>query len=77
MLEVYTYNAGKGDCVRLRFDDTHNIIIDTGVIRFAPAFKRICDEITSAGETLDLLILTHVDDDHIGGILANLRFGPS
>ena len=75
MLEVYTYNAGKGDCVRLRFGDTHNIIIDTGVIRFASTFKRICDEITSAGETLDLLILTHVDDDHIGGILGNLRFG--
>ena len=50
MLEVYTYNAGKGDCVRLRFDDTHNIIIDTGVIRFAPAFKRICDEIRKKGD---------------------------
>ena len=25
-------------------------------------------------ETLDALLLTHVDDDHIGGVLANLRF---
>lgn len=74
MLEVYTYNAGKGDCVRLRFAETHNIFIDTGVTRFAHSFKRICDQIIAAGETLDALILTHVDDDHIGGILANLRF---
>ena len=74
MLEVYTYNAGKGDCVRLRFAETHNIFIDTGVTRFAHSFKRICDQIIAAGETLDAIILTHVDDDHIGGILANLRF---
>lgn len=73
MLEVYAYNAGKGDCIRIRFADTHNIIIDSGVMRFAPDFKRLCDRILASGETLDALILTHVDDDHIGGILSNLR----
>lgn len=73
MLEVYTYNAGKGDCIRIHFAESHNIFIDTGVTAFAHEFKRICDEIISMGETLDVLILTHVDDDHIGGILANLR----
>lgn len=74
VLEIYTYNAGKGDCVRLRFAETHNIFIDSGVTRFASEFKRICDQIIASGDTLDILILTHVDDDHIGGILANLRF---
>lgn len=73
MLEVYAYKAGKGDCIRVRFADTHNIFIDTGVIGFASKFKDICNEIIVGGETLDALILTHVDDDHIGGILANLR----
>jgi Predicted hydrolase (metallo-beta-lactamase superfamily) len=73
MLEIYTYNAGRGDCIRLRFDDTHNIFIDSGVSTFATAFRRICDQVLSSGETLDALILTHADDDHIGGILMNLR----
>ena len=73
MLEVYTYNAGKGDCIRLRFAEKHNIFIDTGVMSFACRFKAICDEIIKDGEILDALILTHVDDDHIGGILGNLR----
>lgn len=73
MLEVYTYNAGKGDCIRIKFAETHNIFIDTGVTRFAPKFEQICNKIIAANETLDALILTHVDDDHIGGILANLR----
>lgn len=74
MLEIYTYNAGKGDCIRLHFAEIHNIFIDSGVIRFAPKFKKLCDEIIQKGETLDALILTHVDDDHIGGVLGNLRY---
>lgn len=73
MLEVYTYNAGKGECIRLRYAETHNIFIDSGVTRFAPTFRRLCDQIKQAGETLDALVLTHVDDDHIGGILSCLR----
>ena len=73
MLEVYAYSAGKGDCIRLHFAKTHNIFIDTGVIRFAPRFRQICWEILQSGESLDALILTHVDNDHIGGLLGNLR----
>ena len=73
MLQLYAYNAGKGDCIRIKFAETHNIIIDSGVIRFAPKFNQLCREIISSGQTLDALILTHVDDDHIGGFLANLR----
>ena len=73
MLQVFTYNAGKGDCIRLRFAESHNIFIDTGVIRFSATFQRICNQIRLAGESLDALILTHVDDDHIGGILGALR----
>ena len=73
MLEVFAYNAGKGDCIRIHYAGTHNIIIDSGVMRFSPNFKRICDSVIQERETLDALILTHVDTDHIGGILANLR----
>ena len=73
MLQVYAYNAGKGDCIRLHFADTHNIFIDTGVSRFAPMCEHLCNQIKQSGETLDALILTHMDDDHIGGILACLR----
>ena len=75
MNEVYSYNAGKGDCIRLRFGNGRNIIIDTGVTRFSASFQSICERILSISETLDLLILTHVDDDHIGGILSLLRSG--
>ena len=74
MLKLYAYNAGKGDCVRLEFgeeNNSHNVVIDTGVTRFVQKFNEICNNLTSP----DLLILTHVDDDHIGGVLALLRAG--
>ena len=73
MLEVFAYNAGKGDCIRIHYAGTHNIIIDSGVMRFSQNFKRICDSVIQERETLDALILTLVDTDHIGGILTNLR----
>jgi len=73
MLQLYAYNAGKGDCIRIRFAETHNIIIDSGVIRFAPKFNQLCSEIITSGQALDASILTHVDEDHIGGFLANLH----
>ena len=73
MLEVYAYNAGKGDCIRLRFGETHNVFIDTGVTRFASSFRNLCNQIKQTGETLDVLALSHVDDDHIGGVLSCLR----
>ena len=36
-------------------------------------FEHLCNQIKQSGETLDALILTHMADDHIGGILAWLR----
>lgn len=73
-MKIYAYNAGKGDCVRVEIN-SFNIFIDTGVTRFGETFRSICNDIISSGGSLDLLILTHVDDDHIGGILHLLRLG--
>lgn len=75
MLKIFAYNAGKGDCIRLNFDRVHNVFIDTGVTRFASRLKDLCYEIRDAGQSFDILILTHVDEDHIGGLLSLLRMG--
>lgn len=77
MLQIFNYTAGKGDCIRLRYMGKlgmiRNVIIDTGVIRFASRFYAICSEIVAIGEQIDVVVLTHVDDDHIGGLLGNLH----
>lgn len=49
MLEVFTYNAGKGDCVRIHFAERHNIFIDSGVIRFASVFREVCEKTMQSG----------------------------
>lgn len=72
MLQIYNYKAGKGDCIRLRFE-CHNVFIDSGVSGFGTRLAQICKEIEQAGEVIDAFILTHVDADHIGGLLYNLR----
>lgn len=77
MLQVFNYNAGKGDCIRIRYTGisgiSHNILIDSGVIRFGLKFESICQDILKEHEKIDVMIISHVDTDHLGGMLYNLR----
>lgn len=77
-------NANEGDAIHLRVKDEkgglYNILIDGG-----PAgtysyknkkgkteygeLKQLIELIKNQNEFIDLLVLTHVDEDHIGGIL--------
>jgi len=67
-LTLSTIRSGKGDCIHLRYNG-HNLIIDSGPTSSAGEFRKLCESILSTGEFLDALIITHYDDDHIGGIL--------
>lgn len=76
--------ANNGDSIHLRTKDEKgrfcNILIDGGT-RETHSYKnkkgktehgelkQLIEHIKSQNEFIDLLILTHVDDDHIGGIL--------
>ena len=77
MLQIFNYNAGKGDCLRLRYTGasgiSHNILIDSGVMRFGLEFEAICKQIVANYEKIDVMIISHVDTDHLGGLLYNLR----
>jgi glyoxylase-like metal-dependent hydrolase (beta-lactamase superfamily II) len=76
--------AENGDAIHLRVRDKtykyRNILIDGGkstAYIFLNSqkkpedgvLKQFIEQIRTQGEHIDLLILTHVDDDHIGGIL--------
>lgn len=70
----------KGDCLHIRFVDetgAHNIIIDSGPVSAGTKFRNLLNKIRNAGEIVDLLCFTHIDDDHIGGatkVLSESRF---
>jgi beta-lactamase superfamily II metal-dependent hydrolase len=75
-MEIKFFNAGCGDGIQIRFkgDDElfHNILIDGGTEKgtvYEQTLQIAIEQIIDRKEIIDLWIITHIDDDHIGGIL--------
>jgi len=76
-MEVKFFSVGCGDAISIRFLGSdrvfHNILIDGGEERnennYKNGIKKEIDAIIKRKEIIDLWIITHIDDDHIGGIL--------
>lgn len=69
-LSINLLPAKGGDCIHLRFNDSqgpHNIIIDSGPSQNKRRFKALLEQIRQNQEQVDLLCLSHIDDDHIEG----------
>lgn len=82
-MELKVLKAKNGDCIWIRFGEEEkktNIIIDSGPKSFQNQFKKLIDEIKKKGEDVDLLVISHIDDDHIGGFykwIVNLNNDPT
>ena len=71
-MDISIIRAGQGDCTWIRWEDqcVRNLIIDSGPAATKAIFRRLIQrEIAAKGEAVDLLVLTHIDDDHIRGFL--------
>jgi beta-lactamase superfamily II metal-dependent hydrolase len=69
-MKLRVFQSGKGDCLLLTGDDGRLVLIDGGVKgafkqHVAPALGRLREN----GKELDLVYLSHIDQDHIAGIL--------
>lgn len=63
--------ADAGDCFLLNFDNGINILIDTGYSRtYQEYLKQKLLELKQKKQCVDLMIITHIDEDHIGGAVA-------
>jgi hypothetical protein len=74
MLTVEMLPAHHGDSILLEYGDEaapHRVLVDGGTISSAEA---VVEGLAKIGKTVDLelLVITHVDEDHIGGMLALL-----
>jgi beta-lactamase superfamily II metal-dependent hydrolase len=76
-MKIKFYQAECGDAARIKFigndNKYHNIFIDSG---FERTFRFVLEEdirqIEKDNEKIDLWILTHIHDDHIGGVIKYL-----
>jgi len=81
-MEIDFLKAYNGDCILVSFNYegvNKNILIDSGVSKTYEyninrrkkngLLKELFFELKEKNEVIDILIITHVDNDHIGGIL--------
>lgn len=78
-MKIYFLKAFNGDSIWISFlenDIPRNILIDGGDgdtyksrLNVKGDLHRVIDKIRTEKQYIDLLVLTHFDDDHIGGIL--------
>ncbi len=75
-MKFIIFRSSKGDCLLISHPDSStnkqtNILVDGGM---SGSFKEwvapyLHDEIREKGEEIDLLCVSHIDDDHIVGVL--------
>ena len=67
--------AASGDCIYLEFPDPDfRILIDGGYAKtYHKYLKKFLLNLTAEGKRLNLIVVTHIDDDHISGITSPFR----
>lgn len=81
-LKIKALQAFHGDSILVSFSEdgkTRNILIDGGpgitYSKRPKALKTEIEQILKRRENIDLLVVTHIDDDHIGGIIKLFEYG--
>lgn len=74
-MRINMLKAEHGDCFIISLETTvgtvMNILVDGGTRRtYRYILKNTLCDIIKRGETLDIIIVTHIDDDHISGIIS-------
>jgi len=77
-VKIISYQAECGDATRIEFAGSdkklHHILIDTG---FERTYRQVLEQdlkaLIKAGDAIDLCIISHIHDDHIGGAIAYIR----
>jgi hypothetical protein len=75
MLSVTALPARQGDAIWIRWGDTHaprHLLIDMGTEEIGEQIRSRILALPEAERVFELLVVTHVDRDHIGGVLTCL-----
>lgn len=76
-MTVEVFPAGVGDSILIRCASegrSTNILVDGGVrATYEKHLAKRLGELRSEGQRLNLLVVTHIDTDHIGGVVKLLK----
>ncbi|MEA3491085.1 MAG: MBL fold metallo-hydrolase [Campylobacterota bacterium] len=77
MFKVELIQAGHGDSIWIEYgrdpDSLHRILIDGGTAGTFKRLKKRIEQLPSDKRHFDLLVITHIDADHIAGVLKLLE----
>ena len=69
-MKLQVFQSGKGDCLLLSSDDGHHVLVDGGMpASYSEHVSAALGDMAKDGEILDLVYVSHIDQDHIGGVL--------
>ncbi len=71
LLEVTFFDIGQGDSIFIETPEGHQILIDGGPS--SAVLEKLAEEMPFWDRTIDLIILTHPEHDHIAGLLEVLQ----
>ena len=73
-MRLEVFHAADGDCMLLTSADGHHVLVDGGRAgTFAENTSPRLQQLGRAGEVIDLVLVSHIDADHITGILRLLK----
>jgi hypothetical protein len=77
-LELRFLPAAEGDAIWVRWGDDlqHQLLVDMGKETTGTVMRRRFEALPNRERSFELLVITHVDGDHIGGVLTGLAEAP-
>ena len=73
-MKLTVFFAGDGDCLLLTSAEGRRVLIDGGRAgTFASETAPVLQQLAGDGEALDLVVVSHIDADHITGIIVLLE----
>ena len=78
VFRMHVLGADYGDCLWVDYGDAnapHRILVDAGTPATFSRLKPCLEQVRGATPSHELLLITHIDEDHIGGGL-NVLYAP-
>jgi len=77
MINIELIQAAQGDCIWIEYgadaDSLHRVLIDGGTQGTYKHLKKRIENLPAEERHFDLLVITHIDSDHIAGILELIK----